>query len=77
MPSRRSREGLGRGLLWSRRGDAKSRDVISSMGGSEILSGVSLGRLIKLPDFRVVLDEMSSSNSDWPLGWAAVSEEMR
>ena len=54
MPSRRSREGLGRGLLWSRWGEAKSRDVISSMGGSQILSGVIPDRFIYPPDFRVV-----------------------
>ena len=46
MPSRRSREGLGRGLLWSKWGEAKFWDVISCKGGSQILSEVSLGRLI-------------------------------
>ena len=55
MPKRQSREGFGRGLLESRWGEAKSGDVISSTGGSQILARVNLGRLIKLPDFRVVL----------------------
>ena len=53
-PSRKSREGFGAGLLKSRWGEAKSRDVNSWVGGSQILLGVGLGRLIKPPDFRVV-----------------------
>ena len=54
LPRRQSREGFGGGLLKSGWGEAKSRDVISWEGGSQILSGVRLGRLIKPPDFRVV-----------------------
>ena len=59
-PNRQSRAGFGEGLLKSRWGEAKSWDVISCKGGSQILSGVGLGRLIKPPDFRVVLARCGS-----------------
>ena len=54
-PRRQSREGFGVGLLRSRWGEAKYWVVSSWLGGSQILSGVSWGRLIKPQIFRVVL----------------------